>query len=266
MKRIILYVTLIIAFCLMGYIGMTNQPVELPNESILGVTYYKYNKENGEYDSIIFNKESIDYKGNEISLNGCGTYNYQQSTGIIKMDCGRAFRLIIPDENMIGVNIDGNNYYFYKNKEESFAREFQSAFDMTLSDYEYEGNEKLENIKINIERFNELKDGDIFSYVYVKNNVCSYECILLANSVTDLSGSKNVYYLDYNELTNEIISQIIEKDNEFTTSTSPKILVVGRSSINDIITISVEGLDTNKFIGYLDDYDTIKEVIENEEN
>lgn len=263
MKRIILYITLIIVFITLGYIGMTNQPVEYPSSDILGSTFYKYNENTENYEEITITTDSVKYKGELLDLNGCYSYKYQKSTGIFKMDCGRAFRLIEYGNGIIG--IDNNTNLYFKDKAASFAKEFQNKFGMTLSEYEFEGNDKLENIKINMETFNELMKSDTLSYVYTRNEICTYECILLSNSVTDLSGSKNVYYIEYEELTEELLNKIKETDNEFLTSTSPKILVIGNDKIEEIITISVKSFDTNIFIGYLDEYTSNKEA-SNEEN
>lgn len=266
MKRIITYIILILIFIFLGYIGMTNQPVELPSETILGVSYYKYNVTTGEFSSITFDENRVLFIGSDISLSGCSSYTYQESTGIVKMDCGRAFRLIIPAEGVIVLNIDNTNYYFYKDTAKSYEREFQNTFEMTLSDYEFEGNEKLENITIDINTFNEFMNSDVENYIYVRNEVCTNECILLSNSVTDLSGTKNIYYIKYSELPEEIINKIIEKDKDFITSTSPKILVIGNGQINDVITVPVTSFDINLFIGYLDDYNSNDEVENDEEN
>lgn len=254
MKRIIVYSVLIVLNIALGVYGMNHKVLEYPSSDILGVTYYKYNSSNGGYDTLIVTKENIKYSGNEFNLNNCNSYEYTEVTNIVKMDCGRAFRLINPNNNLVVVSIDNANYYFYKSREDSYTKEFNTKFDMTINDYEFEGKEKLESIALTKEEFDELLTSEETSFVYTRLNNCENECILFAGSMDKLSANNNVYYLDFTSLEDETIASIENIDSGFKNSTSPKILVISDGEIKDVITVNILGFNVDKLVGLLDDY------------
>ena len=59
MKRIITYITLIIIFTTLGFLGLFNQPKEVPSKDILNNTYYLFNTNTGEYESMMITKDVI---------------------------------------------------------------------------------------------------------------------------------------------------------------------------------------------------------------
>ena len=254
MKRIIIYSVLIVVNLGLGIYGMSNKVLEYPSDKILGYTLYKYNAVNGEYDTLIINKESIKYSGNDFDLSNCKKYTYTEETNIVKMDCGKAFRLISPNDSLVAIGINNENYYFYKYKEDTYLREFNNKYEMTLSDYEFEGNEKLNKIKISKEDFDELFNNQELSFVYVRPNECKNECILFAGVIDKLTVNKKLYYLDYELLDEENLNSIIAIDKDFKESVSPKVLVIENGKIINVIDVSIIGFNTDKLYGLLDDY------------
>ena len=63
MKRVIVYIVLIIIFTSLGLYGFFNKPKELPPKAILGNTYYSFNKNNGDYDEIKIDENKVSYIG-----------------------------------------------------------------------------------------------------------------------------------------------------------------------------------------------------------
>lgn len=241
MKRIIIYVLLIILNIFLGITGMNHKILEYPSDSIIGVTYYKYNTKEDKYDSLVVNKDTISYSGNEFDLSRCSKYEFTKSTDTVKMDCGKTFRLIVPNNNLVVVSIEGKNYYFYKNMEDSYVKEFSTQFDMTMSDYEFEGEEKIQKITIDKEEFEELLNSENISYVYVKNNACDFKCTIFSGLVDKLNISDSLHYYKFSNLDNETLNDINLLDSTFRTSDSPKVLVIGNGSVQKVLTPNIIG-------------------------
>ena len=119
MKRLIIYIVLILFFASLGYIGLVNQPVDYLSFDVLDTSFYRYNMKTSTYEEIRLTKEKIDYKGDSFDLHNCSKYKYKETTGIIKMDCGRAFRVIVQNQKFLVLNVDNYNYYFFSDKDSS---------------------------------------------------------------------------------------------------------------------------------------------------
>lgn len=248
MKRIIAYIVFIIIFTSLGFIGLNYKKLDLPSENILNSTFYKYNTSSGLYESIKLDSKKVTYIGEELDLKGCSSYNYTSVSSIVKFTCGRAFRIIADTNEVLAINMNDNNYYFFKNKENSFEYEFNKQFGMTYS--EYKSNKLNKEKEINEEKLNELIDESNTSYVYIKNNKCDYTCALIEEKLNSLNNS---YYINLENITREDLLNNVSESNK------PIILTLGNKYVKKT-TINIKGFNVKDLNEYL------KEIENEEEN
>ena len=246
MKRLITYIFLILLFSSLGYIGLINQPVDYLNFDVIDNTYYKYNIKENTYEEIKVSKETIDYKGNSFNLNGCSKYKYNQDTRIIKMDCGRAFRVTGQSKEYLVLNINNQNYYFFNEKEKSYSQEFNAYFNMTEEDYIFEVNEKLAKLKINSDLFEELIESSNESYVFIRNDECNETCLTLAYNIDKLT-EDNIYYIEKSDLNENQLNLLNRSTNN---SSNQKIVLIGNGNFK-VIDVFINSI-VDDLTGYLD--------------
>ena len=249
MKRIIIYSLLIIIFTLLGYVGYLNKPVYYPEE-ILNNPYYKYNYKKDSYEEIIINKSSITYNGTSFNIDNCKSYTYNKDTGIIKMDCGRAFRIIYASNDVFVLNIDNENHYFYKNQIDSYNKEFNLKYNMTYNDLEYEADEKLSKVRISAEKLFELINGENNSYILIKNDNCTSNCVYAGYYIDTILTGKPVYYIDSASLNDEEVALINNYDENILNKEEAKVIEVSNGVIKAAYYIQTNGFDS--LSGYLD--------------
>ena len=158
MKRIIIYITLIILFTTLGFVGLFNQPKEVPTSDILNNTYYLYNTTTGEYESIMITKDVVVSNIKDLQDNNCSNYTYNEKNRILKLNCNKAFSIISATTDNLAINMNKTTYYFYKDKDNTFIKEFNSYFNTSKHVFETNTNELLKTKKItnnNIKNFKE---------------------------------------------------------------------------------------------------------------
>lgn len=247
MKRIIIYTTLIILFIFLGITGYKNQPKELPSSEIINNTYYMFNKTTGLYDSLNISSNKVTYKGSTLKINDCSTYSYTPTNSILKLDCGSAFTITASSKELLGIKMSENNYYFFKDKESSLNKEFIKTYGSNINDFANTAFTKIQNKHITLEELNRLVTGTTTSYIYIKQENCSYKCSIVENSLIDLPNS---YYINYNELTTFNYYNIndLKSDN-------PIILVIkNNGQTNNIYKkqILFDGFNMNNINTYLE--------------
>lgn len=244
MKRIIIYTTLIILFIFLGITGYKNQPKELPSNEIINNTYYMFNKTTGLYDSLNISSNKVTYKGSTLKINDCSTYSYTPTNSILKLDCGSAFTITASSKELLGIKIDENNYYFFKDKDSSLNKEFMETYGSNINDFSNTAFTKIQNKHIILEELNRLVTGTTTSYIYIKQENCSYKCSLVENSLIDLPNS---YYINYNELNtfnyyniNDLKSDkpiiLVIKNNGQTNNIYKKLILFDGFNMNNINT------------------------------
>lgn len=239
MKRIIVYVVLIIVFTSLGVFGYYNKPVDLPEEAILNKTFYRYNASTGEYETVLISNSKIDYAGTSLDLKGCSSYSYDSNTGIVKMDCSKAFRLIVANEDLIVFNIDNIMAYFYLNKDNSYNKEFTSLYNVSVNNYIEDTISYLRTIS---------KENVTDGYAFILSDKCiSIECYLVASNYKTLSKKSVVKFGTVDE---ELIS--VYDDNLLTTN-KPYVLYMLNGKIDNSKTIEIKGIDLSSIEGVLDD-------------
>ena len=140
-----------------------------------------------------------------------------------------------------------NNYYFFKDKDSSLNKEFIKTYGSNINDFANTAFTKIQNKHITLEELNRLVTGTTTSYIYIKQDNCSYKCSIVENSLIDLPNS---YYINYNELTTFNYYNIndLKSDN-------PIILVIkNNGQTNNIYKkqILFDGFNMNNINTYLE--------------
>lgn len=266
--RITIYVLLIITFISLGIIGYQNRPQDRPTEEILGVTYYRYNPNTNNYDEFMINEEEISYKGSDYDFEGCKNYTYTPGTGIVKLDCNKAFR--IGGESASGLIIEQGDIrtLFYATKENTYNYEFQKYFKTTESMYKSSGENALRTLEIDIDELSDLIKSNETSYIYIKDNSCDKTCTIFNHSFQNFSKDENIYYLDLTKISNENIEEVNETYDTFPDNLNelkknyPQVLVVGNRELKEIIKIEINGFNTSKYENFANNYGEVN----NEDN
>lgn len=251
--RIIIYVFLILTFLTLGIIGYINKPLDVPDPNILNIDYYKYNTNTGNYEELKLTENELYYKGEEFDLNNCKDYTYTEETGIIKLDCRKAFRIVGYTEDALVININKENQYFYKEKEKSFNGEFQRKFKMSIETYKKEGESLLSEIEITKEELIDLLNDNSTSYIYIKENNCKNECTLFNKEFLSFSSKDNIYYLNTTKLTENDIEELKELNKIFNTDllneNYPQVVIIENKEI-EILKIEGKGYDYSMYHNY----------------
>lgn len=260
MKRIIAYITLIIAFITLGVLGFLNRPQERPSSEILGVTYYRYNPNTNTYDEFMITNEEISYTGTDYNLDGCKNYTYSSKTNIIKLDCGKAFSIEGESKTGIKLKEGDTSKFFYSEKENSYSYEFQKYFKTTENMYKSSGENALRDKEIDIEKLESLIKSDDTSFIYIKSSNCLSSCTIFNHAYSNFSNNLDTYYLNLDELTQEDITALHETYNTFPQRLTelkkdyPQVLVIGSGELKDTIKIEINGFDTSKYDNYVEKY------------
>lgn len=255
MKRIIIYILLIITFTALGVIGIKNQPIDLPEKEILNNDMYMYSSKTGKYETLKITKEELIYSGSNLDLTNCHKYTYNSGTGILKLDCNKAIRIIGSIGNSYVFKINNNNVFFYKSKEDSYNGEFQRVFNSTRENFVTEGITKITPLKLDYNRLLQVLSLQTTSYIYVQSKNCGEICNIYNNIYASNNQLGNRSYLDLSTLTNENLNnlEIINKPFKDLLSTStqyPLIIEVENGNIMNSFEVEVNGLDFDNYIDF----------------
>ncbi len=260
MKRIISYISLIIVFTILGVIGLLNKPSDTPDK-ILNTTYYKYNTITGEYESIRLNEKEITYNGNLLDLDKCNNYTYNKKTNILKLNCGKAIKLVSTDDESITLNINNEDYSYYKTEEDSYNKEFLDYFKVSEIDYITEGKNKINEKMVNLEKLEELTNTTNTFYLYLITPNCTKKCILLNNNLDLLTTNNSIFAFEYSQTLidelNEYASSPIT--DEMLNKENPLILKIENKKISKLIELDIKGFNIEQYNNYLDDIEVENE-------
>lgn len=233
MKRIIAYIVLIIISTTLGIIGLKYEKVELPPEDILNKTYYKFNTLTGDYESLKITNNSFEYVGEEFDLNNCNKYTYEEITGNMNLDCGTKLTIMANTDDVLMININNNNYYLYKNKENSFDKEFITTFKESKESFASKTFENIKNKNITENKLKELYILDQTSYVYVKKDTYDYKSSIVESKLNEL---ENSYYINKSDISD--FTYI--KEEELKTNSPLFIIIETDGIMNSIYTKTIE--------------------------
>lgn len=258
MKRIIIYILLIISFTALGIIGLKNQPIDLPEKDILNKELYLYNAENGNYETLKITKEELTYTGTTLDLTNCKKYTYSTGTGILKLDCNKAIRIIGQVGNSYVFKINNNNVFFYHTKEESYNGEFQRTFNTTKENYVTEGITKITPLKLDYNKLLQILSQQAKSYIYVKNKNCTEICNIYNNIFSSENEQSNKYYLEIDGLSEENLNNLNSISKPFkdligNETEYPLIIIIENGNIISNYEVQVNGLDFKDYFDIIDE-------------
>lgn len=260
MKRIIIYVVLIITFITVGVIGYINRPLDRPKDEILGLTYYRFNPNTNNYDEFMINKNDVIYKGTDYDLEGCKNYTYNPNTSIIKLDCNKAFRIGGETKEGIILDMEDKRTFFYSQKEKSYNFEFQKYFQTTESLYKSSGENGLREKEINVKKLTEIAKEKDYNFIYIKNNECMTSCTIFNHTFINFSNKDNTYYLNLEKVTEKEIEELNKEYETFPnnikelTKNYPQVLVIKNGILEETIKIEFDGFDDSKYKNYAQRY------------
>lgn len=260
MKRIVAYITLILILITLGTLGYMNRPLARPKDEIIGVTYYRYNTNTNNYDEFMINKNEISYTGTDYDLESCKSYTYNPDTSIIKLDCGKAFRIGGETKDGIIIDMEEKRSLFYSKKESSYNYEFQHTFGTTESMYKSSGENALRELEIDKDELEELISEKTISFIYIKNNSCKTSCTIFNHTFKNFSEDTNIHYLNLDKLTQDDIDDLNEKYDSFPSDLKeltidyPQVLVVKDNELLDTIKIEINGFFASKYENYAEKY------------
>ena len=230
------------------------------DNKLLNNKWYHYDNKTGYADEfsfkngeLIFNKPSNDSTTDEYSY--CNNYRYNRSTNKITFNCGKTIIIRDGNNNSIRVTINSDEYYFFKSLNESRNYEFKQYFDKNIRDYKNSKEQTLDIIKINYDKLNELlKESDYSKIIFIGDNCGSIECTLVTDIIEKwISYSKDIYYINSNELTKDNLTNLNKKDNNFSlniddyNSVYPIVYVISDEKIIDKYEIICSGFNCSLY-------------------
>ncbi len=224
------------------------------DNNLLNNKWYHYNKINGyteilyiDDDKMTYYKPSNDSQTDDYSF--CSDYKYNKSTKTILFDCGK--KIVIKDINShrLDVSMNEEDITFFKSSKYSKEYEFNNYFGMTIDKYKNSKKQALEIIKIDSNKLLEvLSDKEYSKIIIAGDNCSSVECALLYDVVEKwISYSKNIYYINANEINEETIIKLNSIDNKFLTEKKdyddvyPNVYVVSNNKVIDKYKIICDG-------------------------
>ena len=151
------------------------------DKDIQDITWYRYNFNNGLYETLYINNGTIKYfkptsTNNTNSLDNCTNYTYNKKSKVFKLNCDKEIKILDYDDNYLSIDFDGKNEKFFNNIEETLNNEFEAYFQKSMTDYKKERNQVTEVSKINEDKLYEvLKDEDYSKIVFIGDKCIGVE-------------------------------------------------------------------------------------------
>lgn len=230
------------------------------DKKILNNKWYHYDSSNGYSDVLFFRgndlyiyKASNDSKTDEYTY--CKNYTYNKSSKTIKLDCNNNIVIKSLKDNKIIVTINGKEYYYFSTLSESRKYEFKEYFGKTINEYKNSKKATLDVIKVNKSELKNLVNGKEYSKIIFTGDNCSaIECALLNDVVEKwISYSKNVYYINSNELDEIDLNNMNKLNKDFKDDISeyndiyPSVYVVSNGKIIDKYKVICTGLNCSTY-------------------
>ncbi len=218
--------------------------------------WYHYDYKNGYFDMINFDENGFKYyKPNDENITNeysfCSNYTYNKFNKTIKLDCGKQIDIIKISSDVLRLNIDSKEVLFYTNIDDTINNEFKKYYSLSIDEYKNKYKQALDIIKVEgDEIFNLLKEEEYSKIIFIGNNCNTVSCALVKDVIEKwISFSKNIYYVDSNELNNEVLSKLNKSNSKFSLDKSvyndiyPIVYVIGNNDIVDTYKIECNGFD-----------------------
>ena len=229
------------------------------DKKIQNKIWYKYNYNNGLYDTLYLSEGKVDYfkptsTNNTNSLDNCKKYTFDKMKKVLKLDCNKEIRIVSFDDNSLSLDFDSKNEKFFSNIEDSLNYEFESYFQKSIIDYKKERSQVTEVSKINEAKLYEVLKSDVYSKVLFIGDKCSTIDCTLALDIMEkwISTNESVYYFDVKDLNQNIINYINKigtnkYEYEFFNGIYPRVIVSSNNKLIDQYEIKCIGFNCTKY-------------------
>ncbi len=228
--------------------------------NLLSNKWYHYDYKTGYFDILYLNNNELSfYKPNSDNLTDeysfCKSYTYNKINKNINLDCGKTLRIKSINSEKLTLEINTQELSFYKDINKSIDYEFNKYFNITKEKYKYKTIQALEIIKISNDKINQIiKEENYSKIIFMGNNCRNVECYLISDVIEKwISFSKDIYYVNSNDLTNETLFDLNKIDNKFDIKLDnynniyPVVYVVSNNKVIDIYEIKCDGFNCSNY-------------------
>ena len=212
-NKYVYVILLMIAIIILMIINIFKYDSTELDEGISNKVWYRYNYNNGLYETLKITKSKIDYfkptgTNNTNSLDNCTKFNYDKKNKILKLNCNKEIKILSFDSNSLTLEFDDKNQKFFLSIEDSLNYEFETYFEKSIIDYKKERNQVTDFSKINQNKLFEVIANDDYSkIVFIGNKCTSVDCVLILDIMEKwVSTNENIYYFDVNNINNNVIN------------------------------------------------------------
>jgi len=260
-NKIIYYIFVFMIFIIvLMIINILKYNILSIDKKIQNITWYRYNYNNGLYETLYLKNGTIEYfkptsTNNTNSLDNCTKYSYNKKNSTLKLNCNKTIKVVAYDKDFLSIDFDGKNEKFFTNIEDSLNYEFEVYFQKSMPEYRKEKNQVTEINKINEEKLYEvLSDNEYSKIIFIGNRCTTVECTLILDIMEKwISTNQNIYYYDVNELNDNIIDYLNKNNNttkysyDYFDTSYPKVIVSQFNSIVDGYDIQCTGFNCGKY-------------------
>lgn len=230
------------------------------SNDILDKNWYRYNYINGYYDVFNINEYKMSYyrPSSENFTNiydKCSSYRYNKKNKTIILDCNKEIIIKNNDKDKLILLIDGEENVFFNNIDDSLNYEFSKFYGKSMSEYKKSESQVIDSIKLPVNSLiNVIKEKEDAKIIFMGNKCSSVDCLTSYDVIEKwLSVSTNTYYINSDELNNNItntlykINKDFSKDLDFYNDAYPKVIITNGGKIIDTYLIKCHGFNCSAF-------------------
>ena len=229
------------------------------DNKIQDITWYRYNFNNGLYETLYIKNGTIKYfkptgTNNTNSLDNCTKYNYDKNKKRLKLNCDKDIKVVSYEKTYLAIDFDGKLEKYFTNIEDSLNYEFEAYFQKSMTDYKKERNQVTEVSKINEDKLYEvLKEDEYSKIIFIGDKCSTVECTLVLDIMEKwISTNQNIYYFDINNLNDNIIKYINKISNnnytiDYYNGAYPRVLLSKNNKIIDQYEVKCTGFNCTKY-------------------
>ena len=226
------------------------------DSSLSGKVWYRYNYNNGLYETLEFKDNEINYfkptgTNNINSLDSCTKYNYNKTNNTIELNCKKNIHIISYDKNSLTLEFDSKSEKYFTDIEDSLNYEFENYFNKSIVDYKKERQQVTDFSLINQNKTIEvIKNNEYSKIIFIRDNCTSINCVLALDIMEKwISTNENIYYAKIN---NNIINYLNSINNNkydlnYFDNGYPLVLVTKNNKVVDEYYIKCTGFNCNNY-------------------
>ncbi len=222
-------------------------------------TWYRYNYNNGIYETLYVNGDKINYfkptsENNVNSLDNCTKFTFDKKNNVLKLNCNKSIKIYSVDSKSLSIDFDGKNEKYFTNIDDSLNYEFESYYQKSLIDYKKEKNQVTELSKINEKKLYEvLREKEYSKIIFIGNKCTNIECTLILDIMEKwVSTNERIYYFDIKDLNNNVINYINKMNNtnytiDYFNGIYPRVIVSNNNKIIEQYELKCSGFNCTKY-------------------